>query len=152
MLRTMMTSKIHRATVTGADPDYVGSVSVDSTLLEASGMLPGEQVDILDITNGARLTTYIIADEHDSGEVVVNGAAAHLVHTGDIVILVSYAQFDEDELADYYPNVVHVDEDNAIIEVTHVPVGGLYQPGASEDAGVGAGELAGEAAEEIAGA
>src|SRR4029078_13723803 len=92
MLRTMMTSKIHRATVTQADLHYVGSVTVDEDLLEAADLLPGELVHIVDIANGARLQTHTIAGERGSGVLGINGAAAHLVHPGDLVILIGYGQ------------------------------------------------------------
>jgi aspartate 1-decarboxylase len=113
--RTMLKSKIHRATVTQADLHYVGSVTLDADLMEAADLLPGEQVAILNITNGARLETYVIEGERGSGVVGINGAAAHLVHPGDLVILVSYAQMDDDCVARrYVPKVVHVDATNHI--------------------------------------
>jgi aspartate 1-decarboxylase len=115
--RTMLKSKIHRATVTQADLHYVGSVTVDTELLEAADLLPGERVSIVDVTNGARLETYIIAGERGSGVLGINGAAAHLVHPGDLVILISYAQMDDDLARAYRPRVVHVDRDNRIIEL-----------------------------------
>ena len=99
MLRTMMKSKIHRATVTQADLHYVGSVTVDEDLLEAADLLPGELVHIVDITNGARLETYMIAGERGSGVIGINGAAARLVHPGDLVILIGYGQMDTEEAA-----------------------------------------------------
>src|SRR5882672_10307199 len=102
MYRTMFKSKIHRATVTKADLHYVGSVTLDADLMEAADLLPGEQVAILNITNGARLETYVIEGERGSGVVGINGAAAHLVHPGDLVILVSYAQMDDDYVARRY--------------------------------------------------
>jgi aspartate 1-decarboxylase len=113
----MLKSKIHRATVTGSDLHYVGSVTVDPELLEAADILEHEQVHVLDLDNGARFETYTIAGQRGSGEVTINGAAARLVHTGDKVILVSYAALDEDELASYEATVVHVDERNAIVHV-----------------------------------
>ena len=97
MLRTMMKSKIHRATVTQADLHYVGSVTVDDDLLDAADLLPGELVHIVDITNGARLETYTIAGERGSGVIGINGAAAHLVHPGDLVILIGYGQMETAE-------------------------------------------------------
>ncbi len=115
MLRTMMKSKIHRATVTQADLHYVGSVTVDEDLLEASDILPGELVHIVDITNGARLETYTIAGERGSGVIGINGAAAHLVHPGDLVILIAYAQVDDAEARELQPSVVFVDEDNKVV-------------------------------------
>ncbi|GAA3086135.1 aspartate 1-decarboxylase [Streptomyces roseofulvus] len=117
MLRTMFKSKIHRATVTQADLHYVGSVTVDADLLDAADLLPGELVHIVDITNGARLETYIIEGERGSGVVGINGAAAHLVHPGDLVILISYAQMDDAEARAYVPRVVHVDAANRIVEL-----------------------------------
>ena len=120
-LRTMMTGKVHRATVTAADLDYVGSVTVDATLLEAADILPGQQVDVVDVTNGARLTTYAIAGEAGSGVVCVNGAAAHLVHPGDVVIVIAYAQMPDAEARTYSPSVVHVDAENRIVDVGHDP-------------------------------
>ena len=97
MLRTMFKSKIHRATVTQADLHYVGSVTVDAELMEAADLLPGELVHIVDIDNGNRLETYVIEGERGSGVIGINGAAAHLVHPGDLVILISYAQVDDAE-------------------------------------------------------
>ena len=118
MLRTMMKSKIHRATVTQADLHYVGSVTVDEDLLDAADLLSGELVHIVDITNGARLETYTIAGERGSGAMTVNGAAARLVQRGDTVIVVSYANYDETDLESYEPRVVHVQaQTNRIITV-----------------------------------
>lgn len=113
-LRRMMSGKIHRATVTAADLNYVGSVTVDLELLNAAGMLPNEAVDVVDVTNGARLTTYIIPAAPGSGTLQINGAAAHLVNPGDTVILISYVEISEDELGEHRPNVVFVDADNHI--------------------------------------
>jgi aspartate 1-decarboxylase len=115
MLRTMMKSKIHRATVTQADLHYVGSVTVDEDLLDAADLLPGELVHIVDITNGARLETYTIAGERGSGVLGINGAAAHLVHPGDLVILIAYGQMETAEAKAYEPHVVFVDEDNRVV-------------------------------------
>ena len=117
MLRTMMKSKIHRATVTQADLHYVGSVTVDEDLLDAADLLPGELVHIVDVTNGARLETYTIAGERGSGVLGINGAAARLVHPGDIVILIAYGQMDDAEARAYRPRVVHVNAGNEIIEL-----------------------------------
>jgi aspartate 1-decarboxylase len=125
----MMVSKIHRATVTQADLDYVGSVTVDADLLEAADLLPGQQVDIVDVTNGARLTTYAIAGDPGSGTVCINGAAAHLVHPGDVVILIAYALLDDAEARTYSPRVVHVDAQNRMVELGHdpgAPIEGLH--------------------------
>ncbi|GAA5097957.1 MULTISPECIES: aspartate 1-decarboxylase [Nocardia] len=133
MLRTMMKSKIHRATVTHADLHYVGSVTVDQDLLDAADLLEGEQVCIVDIDNGARLETYVIAGERGSGVIGINGAAAHLVHPGDLVILIAYGQLNEQEIAEYDPKVVFVDERNRPVELgsdpAHAPEGsGLTSP------------------------
>jgi aspartate 1-decarboxylase len=113
----MFHAKIHRARVTEADLHYVGSVTVDQELLEAAGILPYEQVDIYDITSGARLTTYALPGERGSGEIKINGAAAHLVRPGDLVILVAYGVFEEEEARSLKPTVVLVDERNRILEV-----------------------------------
>ena len=115
MLRTMMKSKIHRATVTQADLHYVGSVTVDEDLLDAADLLAGELVHIVDVTNGARLETYTIAGERGSGVIGINGAAAHLVHPGDLVILIAYGQMETVEAKTFEPQVVFVDADNRII-------------------------------------
>lgn len=121
MQRTMFKSKIHRATVTQADLHYVGSVTIDSDLLAASDILPGELVSIVDVTNGARLETYTIAGEPGSGVIGINGAAAHLVHPGDTVIIISYAQMEDAEARNYSPAVVHVNEQNRIIHLGDDP-------------------------------
>ncbi|MEV6808051.1 aspartate 1-decarboxylase [Streptomyces sp. NPDC017248] len=117
MLRTMFKSKIHRATVTQADLHYVGSVTIDADLLDAADLLPGELVHIVDITNGARLETYVIEGERGSGVVGINGAAAHLVHPGDLVIIISYAQVTDAEARELRPRVVHVDAGNRIVSL-----------------------------------
>ena len=115
MLRMMMKSKIHRATVTQADLHYVGSVTVDEDLLDAADLLPGELVHIVDITNGARLETYTIAGERGSGVIGINGAAARLVQPGDLVILIGYGQMDDVEARSFSPHVVFVDADNRVV-------------------------------------
>src|SRR3954451_7923314 len=117
MQRTMLKSKIHRATVSDCDLHYVGSITIDPELLEAGDILENEQVQVLDVDNGARFETYTIAGERGSGEVKVNGAAARLVHSGDTVIVVSYAEYDEEELCAFGPRVVHLDEGNNIVDV-----------------------------------
>jgi aspartate 1-decarboxylase len=118
MQRTMLKSKIHRATVTGCDLHYVGSITIDPDLLEAADVLEHEQVHVVDVDNGARFETYTIAGERGSGAMQVNGAAARLVHRGDTIIVISYAQYDSAELAGYEPRVVHVQaETNAIVDV-----------------------------------
>ena len=121
MLRTMMKSKIHRATVTQADLHYVGSVTVDEDLLDAADLLAGELVHIVDVTNGARLETYTIAGERGSGVIGINGAAARLVHPGDIVILIGYGQMDTAEAKEFQPHVVFVDADNKILATGYDP-------------------------------
>jgi aspartate 1-decarboxylase len=117
MMRIMMKSKIHRATVTQADLDYVGSVTLDAALMEAADLLEGEQVAIVDINNGARIETYVIPGERDSGVIGINGAAAHLVHPGDLVIIMSYAVLSDAEARSLQPSVVHVDERNRIVKL-----------------------------------
>ncbi|MBJ8345968.1 aspartate 1-decarboxylase [Antrihabitans sp. YC2-6] len=121
MFRTMMKSKIHRATVTHADLHYVGSVTVDRELMEAADLIEGEQVCIVDITNGARLETYVITGEPGSGVIGINGAAAHLVNPGDLVILIAYGVMNEQECRDYKPRVVFVDEANKPVELGSDP-------------------------------
>ena len=115
MMRIMMKSKIHRATVTQADLDYVGSVTLDAALMEAADLLEGEQVAIVDITNGARIETYVIPGPRGSGVIGINGAAAHLVHPNDLVIIMSYAVMTDAEARSLQPRVVHVDEKNRIV-------------------------------------
>ncbi|KQZ85285.1 aspartate decarboxylase [Microbacterium sp. Root166] len=119
MRRTMLKSKIHRATVTGSDLNYVGSITIDPQLLAAADILVNEQVHVLDVDNGARFVTYALEGVPGSGEVQINGAAARLVHHGDIVIVVSYAEYEVAELGDFDPRVIHVDRTNAIITVDH---------------------------------
>ncbi len=118
MLRHFLLGKIHRATVTRADLDYVGSITIDSSLMEAAGFLENEKVDIYDVTNGARLSTYVIPGEPNSGEIGINGAAAHLVSPGDLVILATFGWMSEEEAASRRPRVVHVDGLNRIVEAT----------------------------------
>jgi aspartate 1-decarboxylase len=121
----MFKSKIHRATVTHADLHYVGSVTVDLDLLDAADILPGELVAIVDVTNGARLETYTIAGERGSGVIGINGPAAHLVHENDVVILITYAEMTTEEAKAYEPRVVHVDQNNRIIQLGNDPAEGL---------------------------
>jgi aspartate 1-decarboxylase len=135
MFRTMLKSKIHRATVTQADLHYVGSVTVDADLMEAADLIEGEQVTIVDVDNGARLVTYVITGERGSGVIGINGAAAHLVHPGDLVILIAYAVVDDAEAKALQPRVVFVDAENRLVELgsdpaevpagvpTHAPAG-----------------------------
>jgi aspartate 1-decarboxylase len=117
MQRTMLKSKIHRATVSDCDLHYVGSITIDPDLLEAADIREFEQVAVVDVDNGARFETYTIAGEPGSGSVKVNGAAARLVHRGDTIIVISYAGYDPDDLEHYSPRVVHVDTQNQILNV-----------------------------------
>ena len=117
MNRTMLKSKIHRCRITGSDLHYVGSITVDEDLLEAADIREHEQVHVVDVDNGARFETYTIAGHRGSGEIKVNGAAARLVHTGDTVIVISYAAYDAEELESYEPRVVHVDANNRVVTV-----------------------------------
>lgn len=110
MQRRMLKSKIHRATVTAADLNYIGSISIDPLLLASADILEHEQVTVLDVDNGARFETYAIVGQ--PGEICLNGAAARLVHVGDTVILLTYADYQDDELGVYQPRIVHVDEKN----------------------------------------
>lgn len=118
MQRTMLKSKIHRATVTDCDLHYVGSITIDPDLLEAADILEHEQVHVVDVDNGARFETYTIAGERGSSAIKVNGAAARLVHRGDTIIVISYAQYEREEMERYEPRVVHVQaKTNRIITV-----------------------------------
>ena len=121
MMRIMMKSKIHRATVTQADLHYVGSVTIDADLLDAAELLEGEQVAIVDNTNGARIETYVIPGPRGTGVIGINGAAAHLVHPGDMVIIMSYALMDDAEAKAMKPRVVHVDEKNRVVKIGNDP-------------------------------
>ncbi|GHJ44204.1 aspartate 1-decarboxylase [Catellatospora sp. TT07R-123] len=116
MFREMLRSKIHRATVTQADLHYVGSVTISADLMDAAGLLPGEKVDIVDVTNGARLSTYAIEGPRDSGVIGINGAAAHLIKPGDLVIIICYGLVPDHEAASVKPRVVFVDELNRVVE------------------------------------
>lgn len=116
MQRTLLKSKIHRATVTRSELHYEGSVSIDVELLRAANLVEHEQVDVLDVTNGARITTYVISAPSGSGEVCINGAAAHLVHPGDLVIIASYGHYSEEEVGSHQPKVIQVDHVNQIRE------------------------------------
>ena len=130
MMRAMMKSKIHRAAVTQADLHYVGSISIDSALMEAADLLEGEKVAIVDITNGARLETYVIPAAAGSGTIGINGAAAHLVNEGDLVIIISYAFMEDAAARALKPRVVHVDGANRIVELGSDPAEPV--PGASD--------------------
>jgi aspartate 1-decarboxylase len=118
-MRTMLKSKIHRATVTGADVEYEGSIAIDPVLMEAADILPFEQVHVLDITNGARLQTYAIEGERGAREIVINGAAARMVSRGDMVIILTYDTVSEEEARKLLPHLVYVDEANRIVRVAH---------------------------------
>ncbi|WP_099332308.1 aspartate 1-decarboxylase [Actinomyces minihominis] len=115
--REMVTGKIHRATVTGADIDYIGSISVDTDLLEAAEILVGQKVDVVDVTNGARLSTYTIPAPAGSGTIQLNGAAAHLVDVGDLVIIIAYGHLPEEVARTRQPHIVHVDAKNHIADL-----------------------------------
>ena len=121
MQRQMLKSKIHRATVTACDVDYVGSITLDPELMRQADLLPNEQVHVWDIDNAARFVTYAIEGEQGSGTVQVNGAAAHLVREGDKVIIASFGAFDESDLERYSPIVVHVDEKNRAVAIDSDP-------------------------------
>lgn len=121
MLRTLLNGKIHRATVTGADLHYIGSITLDPVLMEAANILPFERVQVVDITNGNRFETYAIEGERGGGVVQLNGAAAHLVHVGDLVIVMSYVQLEDPVPPDWQPHVVLVDEHNHIVGKGHMP-------------------------------
>jgi aspartate 1-decarboxylase len=123
----MLTSKIHRATVTQADLHYVGSVTVDQDLLDAADLLAGEKVAIVDVTNGARLETYVIPGPRGSGVIGINGAAARLVHVGDLVILIAYGVMDDAEARTRKPKVVFVDSENRVIGTGGDPAEALPQ-------------------------
>lgn len=122
-MRTMLKSKIHRATCTGADINYEGSITLDPVLMQAADIIPFEQVHVVDITNGSRLVTYAIEGEPNSGDVVLNGAAARLVTKGDLVIILSYNDVRQEDLPGYKPTLVYVDGENRIVNVAEeVPV------------------------------
>ena len=115
-MRTMLKSKIHRATVTDGNIDYEGSITIDTRLMEAADMLPYEQVQVLNINNGARFSTYIIEGEPDSGDICLNGAAARLAVKGDLVIILTYTDMPDEEARDYKPRIVLVDEKNSVVK------------------------------------
>ena len=120
MIITMLKSKIHRATVTGADVDYEGSITIDKELMDVAKLIEYERVDIYNITNGQRFSTYVIRGERGKGEISLNGAAARLVSLGDLIIICSYSQHDEKEVAKHKPVIVHVDQKNKIKEIKMV--------------------------------
>jgi len=117
VLRKILTAKIHRATVTAADLDYVGSITIDQDLIDAVGLAAGEMVLVADLANGTRHETYVIAGESGSGTICINGAAAHLVNVGDKVIIMAYGLMDEAELATHQPKIVLVDEANRVVKL-----------------------------------
>lgn len=119
MYRTMMKAKLHRARVTEANLNYVGSITIDEELLEAVDMLPNEKVQIVNNNNGARFETYIIPGKRGSGVICVNGAAARLVQEGDVIIIISYALVSEDELKTFSPKIAIMNEENKIVEMIH---------------------------------
>lgn len=119
MILTMLKGKIHKATVTQAELNYMGSITIDKTLMDAAGIIENEKVQIVDNNNGARLETYVIPGKKDSGIICLNGAAARLVQPGDKVIIIAYAQMNEKEAKEYKPNVVFVNDDNTIKEITN---------------------------------
>ncbi|HZU65762.1 MAG TPA: aspartate 1-decarboxylase [Ktedonobacteraceae bacterium] len=122
MQRTMCKGKIHRATVTQANLNYVGSITIDQDLLDAADIYPYEKVQVVNVNNGARLETYTIAGARGSGVICLNGAAARLTAEGDLVIIMSYGQFDEQEIRSLEPRLVFVDTDNRIVETKRVPL------------------------------
>ena len=117
MMRFMMKSKIHRATVTQADLNYVGSIGIDRDLMDAADLLEGEKVAVVDVNNGARLETYVIPAPRGSGTITINGAAAHLVDAGDLVIIISYTMLEDAEARKLVPTVVHVDANNRVVKL-----------------------------------
>lgn len=118
-LRTVMNSKIHRATVTEADINYIGSITIDEELVEAANISEWEKIEVLNITNGSRLETYVILGERGGGEICINGAAAHLVNPGDLVILVTYKTIEEEKINQHLPTIIHVNGRNEIIDIDY---------------------------------
>ena len=117
-MRFVMRSKIHRATVTHADVDYVGSISIDENLLQAAGIEEWEKIHVLDVTNGARLETYVVKAPAGSGQICINGAAAHLVHPGNLVILITYEGIAVEALDEHKPTIVHVNAQNEVVDIS----------------------------------
>ena len=115
--RQLLNSKIHRAVVTEANLDYIGSISIDENLMDAASIVEWEKVQVLDITNGSRLETYAIKAPRGSGEICINGAAAHLINSGDLVILCTYIILEKEEVKEHVPKIVHVDSNNKIIQL-----------------------------------
>ena len=119
MLRKMLKSKIHRATVTDANLDYEGSITLDPVLMKEANLIEFEKVHVLDVTNGNRLETYVIKGKENSGEVCINGAAAHLINVNDLVIIASYCSLNDEELIDFKPTIILVNEKNQVKEKSH---------------------------------
>lgn len=119
MIREMMIGKLHRATVTGADLEYVGSITIDKDLLDAVGIVANQKVEIVNNNNGARLATYVIEGERGKGDVCLNGAAARLVQKGDVVIIIAYGMLDDEEMKTYEPKVALMDENNKIVKMVN---------------------------------
>jgi len=117
-MRFVMRSKIHRATVTHADVDYIGSISIDENILQAAGIEEWEKIHVLDVTNGSRLETYVVKAPAGSGQICINGAAAHLVHPGDLVILITYEGIPSDSVPEHLPTIVHVNAENTVIDIS----------------------------------
>ena len=117
-MRFVMRSKIHRATVTHADVDYIGSISIDENILQAAGIEEWEKIHVLDVTNGSRLETYVVKAPAGSGRICINGAAAHLVHPGDLVILITYEGIPSDNVSEHQPTIVHVNAKNEVIDIS----------------------------------
>ena len=117
-MRFVMRSKIHRATVTHADVDYIGSISIDENILQAAGIEEWEKIHVLDVTNGSRLETYVVKAPAGSGRICINGAAAHLVHPGDLVILITYEGIPSDNVSEHLPTIVHVNAQNEVVDIS----------------------------------
>ena len=117
-MRFVMRSKIHRATVTHADVDYIGSISIDENILQAAGIEEWEKIHVLDVTNGSRLETYVVKAPAGSGRICINGAAAHLVHPGDLVILITYEGIPSDSVSEHLPTIVHVNAQNEVVDIS----------------------------------
>ena len=117
-MRFVMRSKIHRATVTHADVDYIGSISIDENILQAAGIEEWEKIHVLDVTNGSRLENYVVKAPAGSGRICINGAAAHLVHPGDLVILITYEGIPSDNVSEHMPTIVHVNAQNEVVDIS----------------------------------
>ena len=117
-MRFVMRSKIHRATVTHADVDYIGSISIDENILQAAGIEEWEKIHVLDVTNGSRLETYVVKAPAGSGRICINGAAAHLVHPDDLVILITYEGIPSDNVSEHLPTIVHVNAQNEVVDIS----------------------------------